>query len=481
MAKIFIAFFNGLQKMDAPDVMPCFYECFIKELACRGNTLLIEHHRHFGGRFGSVPQDIKTKIARFAPDFAIIFNNAFYDLSECFDFPIYIYEVDSIEYYSNVDILKKKKDRFHYIVPQSASIDIIHDAIGVSKKNILYLPLFTSVQREVLPKTMNISFIGTRFLTNGWDGVSTWSRFMATHPSPGAIEAYRAALNILADDPFIDERTLYQKIDVTGIDVKKYLNKKEHIAVLSGSKRVLALSAVSDLGLTIFGTPSWASENCVDPNIPLAFDFSPVYSLKHNQDIYNASRLAININHVQAKSGFSWRVCDIMASDACLVSEYRPDFDRHFAGVPIPLFHDRFEARAMCKKLLESENMRQDIVGRCNEVIDRKFRFENLLPQLEHFVGMSLRTEVADAEHSLIEAFSDPLLAPPPASPASGNGAKQEPGKRRGLLAALKLKKRWKLFWYLLLLAAAQVPVVDLALPSKRRDALYRKIQKYWR
>ena len=74
MARIFIAFFNGLQKMDEPGVMPCFYECFIKELACRGNTLLIEHHRHFGRNFGLLPQDLKTKIEKFSPDFAIIFS-----------------------------------------------------------------------------------------------------------------------------------------------------------------------------------------------------------------------------------------------------------------------------------------------------------------------------------------------------------------------------------------------------------------------
>lgn len=479
MARIFIAFFNGLQNMNDPSVMPCFYECFIKELACRGNTLLIEHHCHFGGNFGPIPHDMKEKIENFSPDFAIIFNNAFYDLSQYFDFPIYVYEVDSIEYYSNIEVLKRKKDRFRYIVPQSASIDVIHNATGVAKENILYLPLFTSVRRETLPKTMNISFIGTRFLTNGWDGVSTWSRFMASRPSPKALEAYKSMLDILTDDPFIDEKSLYEKIDVTGIDIRKFLNKKEHIAVLSGSKRVLTLSAVSDLGLTIFGTPTWASENCVDPNIPLSFNFSPVYSLRHNQDIYNASKLAININHIQAKTGFSWRVCDIMASDACLVSEYRPDFDRHFAGVPIPLFHDRFEARELCRKLLESENMRQDIVERCNEVIERKFRFKHLVPQLEYFVGVSLRAEVTSDEHSLIEAFKDPLRSPP--APASDDGAKDGGKVRRGLLAPLKLKKRWKLFWYLLMLAAAQMPVVDLALPRKRREKLYRKIQKYWR
>ena len=129
MSRIFISFFNAVQHPDDPHAMPCFYESFIKELAERGNELLVMHHHVFSQDFGPLPESIKAKITEFSPDFAVIFNNAFYDLSEHFDFPVYIYEVDSVLYYSNKDVLLAKKDRFRYIVPQTARlVRLIHDA-----------------------------------------------------------------------------------------------------------------------------------------------------------------------------------------------------------------------------------------------------------------------------------------------------------------------------------------------------------------
>ena len=94
MARILISFFNGLYRDDASSVMPCFYESFIKELSALGNELLVIHHPYFGRNFERVKPELRDKIRKFDPDFALIFNNAFFDLSEDFDFPIYVYEVE---------------------------------------------------------------------------------------------------------------------------------------------------------------------------------------------------------------------------------------------------------------------------------------------------------------------------------------------------------------------------------------------------
>ena len=224
--------------------------------------------------------------------------------------------------------------------------------------------------------------------------------------------------------------------------------------VLSGSIRRLTLSEISDLGLVIFGPRSWVTESCVDPYIPLSYNSRAVYSLKHNQDVYNASRLAININHIQALTGFSWRVCDVMASNACLVSEYCPDFEHLFPGVSIPLFSSRYEARELCRKLLDNENMRRDIVAQCNEIIDAKYRFENLVPPLEDFFQVSLREEKCGSVH--VEVIMGK-------------------GETSGF------RKRYKLFFYLSLLMAAQIPGLDLFLSAGSREKLLRKVNKYWR
>ena len=467
MPKIFISFFNAVHNPADPQAMPCFYESFIKELAERGNELLIMHHYIFARDFGPLPENVRRHIADFSPDLAIIFNNAFYDLSEYFDFPIYVYEVDSVLYYSNKDVLKSKKDRFRYIVPQRTSVESIRQHLGVDKAQILYTPFFTSVRRENIPKTMNISFIGTRFVPYGHDGKTAWNRFMCTGPSSVAVECFKQALETVRRTPYIPQQKLMEQFQSEEFDAAYFLNRDEMVDSLSGSIRILTLSEVADLGLVIFGTKSWVTENCADPHIPLAYDSRAVYSLKHNQDVYNASRLAINVNHVQATTGFSWRVCDIMASDACLVSEYKPDFERCFPGVPIPLFTNRYEARELCRKLLDNKNMRRDIIARCNEIIDAKFRFENLVPLLEDFFKVSLREEKSSIP-ARIENVSDLPMN-------SVNHVVVD------MEAPLDFRKRYKLFCYLALLLAAQIPVIGLCFSAERRKKLLKKVNKYWR
>lgn len=456
MAKIFIAFFNAISQDDQSfHAIPCFYEAFIKELSELGNELFVVHHNKFVGNYGPLPLELKKEIERFSPDFALIFNNAFFDLSEYFDFPIYIYEVDSIKYYSNIEILKEKKDRFKYIVPQTSSVSLVSDYLGIRKENILYLPFFTAVHKESLPKVMNISFIGTRFYTENEKGLSVWSKFMQTEPSPASVKLYKEALNIITTDPFLSEKNLENKIYSSDSSLKDYIDKDQLVDILSGCNRILTLSEVSDLGLTLFGTRSWATENCIDYNIPLAFNFKKVYSLKHNQDIYNSSKIAININHLQAKNGFSWRVCDIMASDACLVSEYKSDFNKLFPNIPIPVFSDRYTARKLCKKLLTNENMRQDIVSYCNEIIETKFRFKHIVTDLEIFVGHSLRTNYKQTPPRL-RFFNCQQNEPQP----------------------FFIKKRIKLMGGLCLLAFSQIPGMHIFLPPKKQKWLLEKINQ---
>ena len=220
MPKIFIAFYGGKNNPADPQGMVCFYESFTKELAERGNELLVMKHPFFCKDFGSLPENIRKKIADFSPDFAIIFNNAFYDLSENFDFPIYIYEVDSVIYYSNQEVLKKKKDRFRYIVPQTSSINALHAHLGVDKAQILYVPFFSSVQREDIPKTMNISFIGTPFHENK---KPAWNRFMQSDPSAKAVERFKQVLETVRRNPYIPRQELLEKFQSEDFDAVSFL------------------------------------------------------------------------------------------------------------------------------------------------------------------------------------------------------------------------------------------------------------------
>ena len=394
MSKILIAFFNAIDDLANANGMPCFYESFIQELSALGNSLLVYHHGNWEGRWGKLPFGIKKEIETFQPDVALIFNNNFYDLSEDFDFPIVVYEVDSVLYYKNIDILSQKKGRFKYLVPQRESIEAIHATLEVPRNNIRYLPFFTSIQREDVEKVCNISFIGTRFITR-YREKTLWNDFMQGQPSAEDIKQFRNMMEFVASHPFLPEAELHQHFSSICPELLQWLKKSEILDTLSGARRILTLSAVSDLGLSLYGTKSWITENSDDPLLPLSFNEGQVYSIRHNQDIYNSSKLAINVNHLQAISGFSWRVCDIMASSACLVSEFKQELARNFPRVPLPTFTNRHEAYDICRKLLREDALREDIVRASNEAIEAGYRFKHLIPELEEFLGIRLFSDAS--------------------------------------------------------------------------------------
>ena len=81
---------------------------------------------------------------------------------------------------------------------------------------------------------------------------------------------------------------------------------------------------------------------------------------------------------------------DVMASNACLVSDYHEDFNLYFPKVPIPLYDSPAEAKEVCSKLLKEENLRKDIVAQCHEIIEEKYRFKRYRKNWEDILGISL-------------------------------------------------------------------------------------------
>lgn len=390
MAKIFLSFFNGIDNKEDLTAIPCFYESFISGLSEAGNEVFVYSHKNFCSEYDAIPLLLLRDIQDVDPDLIILFNNNFYDISRYFDCPIVIYEVDSCLFYSNKDAIRKNKDRYRFFVPQTESINLLHDSFGIDRKNINYVPFFTSIQAEDILQTTNISFIGTRFAEI--NGISACGAFMQSSPTTHEIEQFKSCMDEIQNNPYICKDVLIKKLNISSEKVIQNINVADLVGILSGSRRVQVLSQIADLGLDLYGNKSWTGVSVYEPELTLSFKDKSVYSLKHNQDIYNSSKLCININHIQAVSGFSWRVCDIMASNSCLVSEYKSDFSKLFPNINLPTFTNRYEAREQCIKLLKNENMRKDIVGACQESIDKEFRFKHFLKNIESCLGMLLHS-----------------------------------------------------------------------------------------
>ena len=260
-----------------------------------------------------------------------------------------------------------------------------------NKKNILKVPFFTEIQAETTSFKHNISFIGSNFCDSKHNNI--FNNFMRTKPSDIEISQFKELIDEYKKNVFITKEELISKLNITSEKILKTLAMTQLMFNLSAFERVNTLSAIADLGLALYGTPSWATDTYNEPYLILNYIDKPVYTLKHNSDVYNSSKIGININCIQAQSGFSWRVCDILASNACLVSEYRPNIEKYFGKAGIQMFTNPYEAREICKKLLANENMRKDIVLASQEIIDKNFRFKYTKKAIEDFLGIDLSSK----------------------------------------------------------------------------------------
>lgn len=389
MARIFISFYNAIGT-DDPKVMPCFYETFIRGLLNSGNEVLVETTEIWNANTPECPSEIAKKIKDFNPDVCFLFNNCFYDISHLVDCPIVVYEVDSFLFYKNKEVLYKNPNRFCYVVPQTSSIDILKRELHVDKNRVCYVPFFTEVQATTTRMVNNICFVGSKF-TNG-DQQSVLHKFMLLNPNDEEKQQFKACLALIIKNPYVSIAELEQILGTLSPKVASIIVDPWIIGYISDTRRIKSLSSVASLGLDLYGTENWLNDLAYD-DLLLSYKPQKIFSLDDTQKLYNSHKIGININHIQATTGFGWRVADIMASNSCLVSEYKPDFEILFPNIKIPFFTTPNEAFDVCKNVLENENMRLDIVAQCQEVINKKYRFKHTLQKLEDFLGISLCQE----------------------------------------------------------------------------------------
>ena len=480
--RIFCSFWNGSR--DPRDLLklPHYYEGLLNGLRDEGNQVLYYCPPFWCAEYSSdAPQSLLDAIRAFDPELIILFNNLFYnfDFSKNFSCPTLVWEVDSPLYYTNKHILKNNP-RIFYAVASSTSIDVVADMFGAERRQILHLPFFTSVQREEREKSINISFIGTRFTTT-----DIVRNFLAKSPSQDDRKQFDKALAYVSIYPFGRKEDIEKCCGITSQTVLEAFDYEKACALLSSSRRTDTLGAIADLGLSLYGSPTWA-ELEHPARVALSYHDTRVYSIQHNQDIYNASKISLSVSHVQATSGFPWRVMDIMASSACLVSDYHSDFEKIFPKAPIPCFSSPFEAREICLRLLRNDNERNDIVAACNEHITDDFRVPHVIDTVGAFIGMRLAGKGGHIQAVAMPSIVQPQL-PKKTSPLvqSQQTSKEVPSSSssssssvffRLLKKNFRGKRRLKLIIFCMLLVAAQLPLLSRFFSYSRRAWLLERI-----
>lgn len=400
--KVVISLFSPFAAKIGPNAIPAFYESIIQKFLSDGNEVFVFSSNSWGINYQKIPELLKSFLVEISPDLCVFFNNTFYDVSSIVSCPIIVYDVDWPQYYSNKDNLKQNIDRYKFIVSQEEAIEILKEEFHAKESNILKIPFFSEMRPEKTELVNNICFIGSKFLTGN---SNIFNSVSANLNDKDRFSVGTEIIKLIREDPFMSKELLVSKLNYKFHGIDEFLDIDRIVSAITDYDRVKTLSNVSDLGLSIYGTESWMNDSYNEPNLILSYQSKVIYSLKNNQDVYNSHKIGININHLQARSGFSWRVCDVLASNSCLVTEYKPNIEKYFGNIGIPTFTNPYEAREICIDLLKNENKRLDIVAKSNEIIDKNFRLKNFWYIIEDFVGIKLSGDKSAATYLCTDEF----------------------------------------------------------------------------
>ncbi len=378
-------------------VVPSYFEGLLQSLIAQGNNVL--HFltsdfltRDFNGTNEPYSKSLKVKMLdkakNFDPDLVISFNNSSISgIDKVLECPIILWEADSVQFFNDKSYIKENSDRYHYVAISSSSYKDCKELLSAKNDKIARVMPATAVRKKDEEKRYNVSFIGNPFYNN-----PKLERFLKNYPEYRScrIETVRSIMDF--DEKF------GKKYAITKLDIANNLpcyNRGELVFKLK------------DCGVKVFGPLEWVKNPVFGSKLREIYDPRLVYSLKQNELIYNRSNVSLNINHSQAKTGYSWRVADILASSSTLLTNYSPDLEADFAGMKLPTFRSSDEAFELTKKLLKNPSWRDDLVAQCNEEIERKHRWHHCFPVVEDLTGVKLSQK---PERGNYERFQHDIL-----------------------------------------------------------------------
>jgi spore maturation protein CgeB len=115
--------------------------------------------------------------------------------------------------------------------------------------------------------------------------------------------------------------------------------------------------------------------------------------------IYDRSKIGINVNHHQATSGLGYRVFDLLASSALLITNFQEDSDliRLFGeNHKIPTYRSPEELRQKIIYYLDHEDETKELVAYCNQLVAKGFSFEERATQMIQIVYPDFVPNVKD-------------------------------------------------------------------------------------
>lgn len=385
MTKILISYYK-VQEIPVNKTL-CLWDGLTQELTKNGNDVLLINTAYFNpykiNTVGNkkINRQILTTAKQFDPDLIITFNHK---IPKCIldhftDVPIVIYDGDELGFFSDLEYVEENINRY-------TLFSIVNEwrqgylDFGFNNKQIHYMPVGTPIKAEDIPQDKNISFLGTIHYNSGklcklikkHEYDSTFKQIITEQLNTSSYD-----YEDLFRKYFEDE---YDSLGLTEIDLFPMFNH-----------RIITLINLLDLGLHINGY-RWNMVTKILPQLAAVCSPELMWTVEENQNYFNSSKISINPIHPQAKgSGFSWRVFDIMASNACLVCEHSSDLKALTKDyLDIPMYHTPWEAREICKELLNDDNARKEIVLASQKYIEENARWVHRFKEMENILNIKL-------------------------------------------------------------------------------------------
>ena len=341
---------------------------------------------------------IRRAITIFSPDIIISYNNVLpgYDIYNYTNCPIIVYPADVFRVWAGIELLKTHIDRYYFLdATERITSDIKKNLPEVKNNQFIPFGHATGVKAMDLPQDINISFVGS--LGNyAWGTRAYFSNLYkyvsydeANSQKDAFIKAYR---NHLKDDNDIVYSDFMNSSEPV-VDRMKDKYVYELNTITACNKRFSILSKLTELDIEIHGYPySWGQ--IVEFNIDLlrCFNYKPSVSLEDTMNLYNRSKVSVNLPQGVNTEGFSWRVPDILASNAVLLSVPKGDLVRLMKTYykDFPYYETANEALSIAKKMLLEDNWRRELIEASHCLVENEFRYPKKLKYMKQAIGIDI-------------------------------------------------------------------------------------------
>lgn len=393
MAKILFSLFSNINWLDNLTIDP-FYEGFIDSLVKHGNEVIVLRTNDFlssindNSLFNYINgKHLKDAINKFDPDFIIAANHNIPEIilrnTDC---PVLIWTADSPVWYSSKYYIKKniKRYKFFHHGWDNIHVNACQEMFNATADQNYCIGYATTAKAKTMPIDANIKFVGT----------IGYPHYM--------VDYLKHSCN---KEKFENLRILYEHIKKVPFghvekDFEDTVPKvSDYFYTLTSNNRIKTLDALVSLGLKVHGYPhNFFNVAPYSMDLAFCFDYTPVTLMRETEKVFNSAKIGVNLYHAQAVTGFSWRVADIMASNACLISPNKADLAKFSPYIKMPTFETPEEARELCQKLLKDEIWRKDIVAASQQAIEEHGRFEHMFKIIEGVMGTNLLNNPIDSK-----------------------------------------------------------------------------------